>query len=139
MEIRKQIAITRLDIAPEISSMRQIRFRSSPTLLQTHGLLGIWGAAQRAAPDLASLLLKHLGKLIFRAAVAHVQTFGLKVAAHVSNMLRSPAAPAPSAREFGSLRRVAPFSISSRRTRAGENDAGPSRHTAELAFRAARN
>src|SRR3546814_6435357 len=45
-----------------------------------------------------------LGTIGFRGAVAHVQAFGLKAAAHDSCMLPAPAAPAPSAREFGSYR-----------------------------------
>src|SRR3546814_5245268 len=44
------------------------------------------------------------GTIGFRGAVAHVQAFGLKAAAHDSCMLPAPAAPAPSAREFGSYR-----------------------------------
>ncbi|MFD2134625.1 hypothetical protein ACFSLT_04170 [Novosphingobium resinovorum] len=35
------------------------------------------------------------GNSVFRGAVAHVQTSGLKAAAHVSGMLPAPAAPAP--------------------------------------------
>ena len=64
-------------------------------------LLGQFRAAQRAAPGLVIPPTKQLGNLDFRGAAVHVQTLGLKTAAHVVGMLPAPAAPAFNAREFG--------------------------------------
>lgn len=65
--------------------MASVATSASYGLRCANGSVGTGNPAREASSENA----------VFRGVVANVQTFGLKVAAHVSGMLPAPAAPAP--------------------------------------------